>query len=143
MIYTENTKKAICLMFKYQKDQIGKDNLPYVFHPWHVAETMKDEERTIVAILHDVVEDTELTIEDIQNEGFSAEVINALKLLTHNENEDYYEYIERISTNPIAKDVKISDLTHNSDLTRLTEINAEDKERTKKYQKCLKYLQTH
>ena len=143
MIYTENTKKAIRLMFKYQKDQIGKDNLPYVFHPWHVAESMKDEVRTIVALLHDVLEDTELTIEDIKNAGFSTEVVNALKLLTHNEGEDYYEYIKRIGTNPIARDVKISDLTHNSDLTRLLEINTEDKERTKKYQKSLTYLKTH
>lgn len=143
MIYTENTKKAIRLMFKYQKDQIGKDNLPYVFHPWHVAESMKDEVRTIVALLHDVLEDTELTIEDIKNAGFSTEVVNALKLLTHNEGEDYYEYIKRIGTNPIARDVKISDLTHNSDLTRLSEINTEDKERTKKYQKSLTYLKTH
>lgn len=143
MIYTENTKKAICLMFKYQKDQIGKDALPYVFHPWHVAESMKDETRTIVALLHDLVEDTNLTIQDIINEGFSTEVVNALKLLTHDKNEDYYTYIKRISANPVARDVKIGDLTHNSDLTRLSEINVEDKERTKKYQKCLSYLQTH
>lgn len=142
MIYTENTKKAIRLMFKYQKDQVGKDNLPYVFHPWHVAESMKDETRTIVALLHDVVEDTDLRIEDIKNEGFSVEIINALKLLTHDENEDYFEYIKRISSNPVARDVKISDLTHNSDLTRLPEVKTEDKERTKKYQKCLSFLQT-
>lgn len=143
MIYTENTKKAIRIMFQYQKDQIGKDGLPYVFHPWHVAESMKDEKSTIVAILHDVIEDTDLTLEDLKKEGFSDDILMALALLTHDKSEDYFEYIKRISTNPIAKDVKKSDLKHNSDLNRLSEVTQKDEERVKKYQKCLNYLQNH
>lgn len=143
MIYTENTKKAMQIMFEYQKDQIGRDGVPYVFHPWHVAENMEDETRTVVALLHDVVEDTRATIADLREEGFSEEVLKALELLTHNKEEDYYDYIKKISKNPIARDVKIKDLEHNTDLKRLSEIMPADQERTKKYQKCLKYLQNN
>ncbi len=143
MIYTENTKKAMRIMFENQKNIIGKDEIPYVFHPWHVAESMEDETRTIVALLHDVVEDTDISIADLRKEGFSEEVLTALTILTHNKEEDYYDYIKRIKKNPIAKDVKISDLMHNSDLKRLSKITPDDKDRTKKYQKCLHYLQNY
>lgn len=140
MIYTENTKKAMRIMFEKQKNQMGKDGVPYIFHPWHVAESMTDEKRTIVALLHDVVEDTEVTIEDLRREGFSEDIIEALTLLTHKEEMDYYAYIRKIRTNPIARDVKVADLMHNSDTSRLKELSQEDIERTNKYQKCLKYL---
>lgn len=141
MIYTENTKKAIRLMFEKHKNQVDKDNIPYVFHPWHVAENMPDETRTIVALLHDIVEDTDVTIEYLREEGFSEKVLEALELLTHDENEDYFEYVRKINTNEIARDVKLADLKHNSDTSRLTEITQNDKQRVKKYQKCINYLE--
>jgi (p)ppGpp synthase/HD superfamily hydrolase len=141
MIYTEQTKKAIKIMFKMHQNQVDKANTPYVFHPWHVAENQKDETRTIVALLHDVVEDTDMTLEDIKNEGFSDEVVEALSLLTHQKDVSYYDYIVKIGTNPIAIDVKIADLKHNSDLSRLTEITQSDFERADKYKKCIIYLE--
>lgn len=140
MIYTEMTKKAIKLMFEKHKDQVDKSGIPYVFHPFHLAEQMDDEETTITALLHDIVEDTDTTFDDLRKLGFSDNVINALKLMTHDKNIDYFEYVKNISKNPIARKVKIKDLEHNMDTSRLDEVTDKDLERVKKYKKCHKYL---
>ncbi|MBQ6284709.1 MAG: GTP pyrophosphokinase [Bacilli bacterium] len=140
MIYTPKTKIAINLMYDLHKDQVDKSGLPYVFHPFHVAEQMDDEDSTIVALLHDTLEDTEITVDDLRNKGFSENVIGALKLLTHNPNEDYYSYVERIGSNNLARKVKIKDLEHNMDISRLDEINDWDLQRYQKYAKCHQYL---
>ena len=126
MIYTELTKKAINLMFKKHKDQVDKSGLPYVFHPFHIAEQMKDENTTIVALLHDIVEDTDTTFEDLKEMGFNDKVIDALKLMTHNKDEDYFKYVEKIGKNPIARKVKIKDLEHNMDTSRLNVVTKKD-----------------
>ena len=118
MIYTPMTNKAIKLMYVAHKDQVDKSGLPYVFHPWHVAESMKDEVRCTVALLHDVIEDTNITLDMLKEEGFSEEVIEAVDVLTHKSDMDYGEYIRNIMTNDIAVDVKIADLRHNMDETR-------------------------
>jgi len=128
-------------MFDNQKEQLDKGNTPYIFHPWHIADAMPDEIRTIVALLHDVVEDTKLTIKDLENEGVPKEAIKALKLLTHKKEEDYKTYIKKISKNAIAIDVKLADLKHNSDLNRLTVPTKEDYKRVEKYQECIKFLE--
>lgn len=141
MIYTEKTKKAMEIMYKQHANQFDKTGVPYIFHPWHVAESQTDETRTIVALLHDVVEDTDMTLDDIKKEGFSNEVIDALKLLTHDWNIDYFDYVKKIAENPIALDVKLADLKHNSDLSRLNNITKEDLDRKKKYDKCIEYLE--
>ena len=117
MIYTELTKKALKLCFEAHKYQVDKTGIPYVFHPYHLAEQMKDEVTTIVALLHDVVEDTELTFDDLKE--YPIEVIEALKLLTHDPDVEYMDYIKEIAKNEIARTVKLADLIHNSDLTRL------------------------
>ena len=140
MIYTEMTKKAIKLMFEKHKNQVDKSGMPYVFHPFHLAEQMDDEETTITALLHDIVEDTNTTFDDLRKLGFSDNVINALKLMTHDKNVDYFEYVKNISKNPIARKVKIKDLEHNMDTSRLDEVTDKDLERVKKYKKCYKYL---
>ena len=140
MIYTEMTKKAIKLMFEKHKDQVDKSGIPYVFHPFHLAEQMDDEETTITALLHDIVEDTDTTFDDLRKLGFSDNIINALKLMTHDKNVDYFEYVKNISKNPIARKVKIKDLEHNMDTSRLDEVTDKDLERVKKYKKCYKYL---
>ena len=141
MIYTEMTKKAIKLMYFVHKEQVDKAGIPYVLHPLHVAEEMKDEIRTIVALLHDVVEDSNITFEKLLELGFSNEVIESLKLLTHNKDIDYFDYIQKIGTNPIATSVKLADLRHNSDLSRLDKITNDDILRVEKYKKCIKYLE--
>lgn len=140
MIYTEMTKKAMRLMFEKHKDQYDKSGIPYVFHPFHVAEQMDDENTTIVALLHDIVEDTDTTFEDLKELGFSDEVIDALRLMTHDKNIDYYEYVENISKNPIARKVKIKDLEHNMDTTRLEVVEDKDIKRLQKYKKCHNFL---
>lgn len=119
MIYTHLTKKAMKISFEAHKDQTDKSGLPYIFHPVHLAEQMTDENTTCVALLHDVVEDTDITFEQLEKEGFSKEIIDALKLMTHDKSVPYMDYVKEIKTNSIATAVKLADLRHNSDLTRL------------------------
>ncbi len=140
MIYTDLTKKALKLCFEKHKEQVDKTGMPYVFHPFHLAEQMDDEISTICALLHDVLEDTDITFENLLKMGFPQDVIMVLKLLTHEDSVPYMEYIEKISTNPIAKKVKIADLKHNSDITRLNIIDEKDKIRCEKYKKALDLL---
>ena len=141
MIYTQKTKKALKLCFDAHKDQIDKSGMPYVFHPFHLAEQMKTEETTIVALLHDLVEDTEYTIEDLADIGFDKAVTDAIALMTHADNVDYMDYVRMIKENPIAKEVKLADLNHNSDLTRLDVIDEKALSRRKKYLKAIALLE--
>jgi len=141
MIYTEMTKKAVNLMYEKHKDQKDKSGLPYVFHPWHVAESMDDEISTCVALLHDVIEDTDTTVDEIRDMGFPDEVCRALQLLTHDKSVDYETYIKKISTDPVAKKVKLSDLKHNSDLTRLPDPDSKALLRKEKYKRCIDFLE--
>lgn len=140
MIYTDMTKKAMRLMYDAHKDQIDKGGVPYVFHPMAVASNMTNEVSTVVALLHDVVEDTDVTLSDLS--AFGDEVCLALSLLTRNSDDDYYDYIEKLSTNEIAREVKIADLKHNSDLSRLDTITEKDLKRQKKYLQCINYLES-
>lgn len=140
MIYTPMTKKALKLCFETHKEQLDKSNMPYVFHPFHLAEQMKDEATTIVALLHDVVEDSDCTLDDLKRMGFSQEVLEAIALMTHDPAVDYMDYVARIKTNPIAKAVKLADLKHNSDMSRLDVITPYDEVRAKKYRKAIRLL---
>ena len=143
MIYTENTKKALKLCFEAHKEQKDKSGLPYVFHPFHLAEQMEDEESTVVALLHDVAEDTDHTLEDIAAMGFSRNVMEALALLTHDEAVPYMEYVKALRNNLIARRVKLADLRHNSDLSRLDADQIDEKAlaRVKKYADAIKLLE--
>ena len=140
MIYTELTKKAMKLAFAAHKDQVDKSGIPYVFHPIHLAEQMESEETAIVALLHDVVEDTEYTLQDIAAMGFPQEVLEALALMTHDEAVPYMDYVARLKGNPIARTVKLADLRHNSDLTRLDAVDEKALARIKKYRKAMTEL---
>lgn len=141
MIYTELTKKAIKLCFEAHKGQLDKSGLPYVLHPVHIAEQMTDEYSTVVALLHDVVEDTQYTIDDLVNMGYPEQVIEAIKLLTHDKNVPYMEYIFALKNNKIAKAVKLADLEHNSDLTRLNVVDAKALKRVEKYKQAKALLE--
>lgn len=140
MIYTENTKKALCFCFKAHKRQKDKSGMPYVFHPFHLAEQMEDETTTIVALLHDVVEDTRYTFKHIKKLGFGDDVLEALTLLTHQKNVDYMDYVKKIKENPIATKVKLADLKHNSDITRLDIVDEKALKRREKYLQAIEYL---
>jgi (p)ppGpp synthase/HD superfamily hydrolase len=143
MIYTPLTKKALRLCFDAHREQVDKTGLPYVFHPFHLAEQMKDEYTTVCALLHDVVEDTDYTLEDLRDMGFPHEVVDALALLTHDPAVPYMDYVKVIATNPIARKVKMADLRHNSDLSRMDEVDEWAAARTEKYKKALRYLRRH
>ena len=140
MIYTPLTKKAMQLCFDSHKEQVDKSGMPYIFHPLILAEQMDTEETTIVALLHDVVEDTHITLEDLRSMGFGETVLEAINLMTHEKGVPYMEYVAAIKKNPIARQVKIADLRHNSTLSRLDSVGQKDLERVAKYNKALAFL---
>lgn len=141
MIYTPLTKKAIKLCFAAHKDQVDKSDLPYVFHPFHLAEQMKTEDTAVVALLHDVVEDTDYTLDDLRGMDYPPQVIEALELLTHDKTVPYLEYVAAIKENPIARAVKLADLRHNSDMSRLDYVDEKVERRIQKYAEAIKLLE--
>jgi len=142
MIYTALTKQALKLCFEAHRDQIDKSGMPYVFHPFHLAEQMDTEESTIVALLHDIVEDTNYTLQDLKALGFPSNVIDALALMTHDPKVPYMEYVKGISANPLATKVKLADLRHNSDLSRLDSVDEKALSRVKKYAAAIELLES-
>lgn len=128
MIYTELTVKAMNIAYNAHHGQTDVSGAPYIFHPYHVAEQMDDEATTCVALLHDVVEDTSVTIDDLDRE-FPKDIVEAVRLLTHDKGIDYEQYIKAVCDNPIAKAVKYEDLRHNMDETRVYDKNMVSKER--------------
>ena len=140
MLYTPMTKKAMDICFEAHKDQKDKSGQPYVFHPFHLAEQMETEETIIVALLHDVVEDTSVTLDDLAAEGFPQSVLDAIALMTHAPGVNYMDYVAEIKKNPIAKAVKIADLTHNSTLSRLNEVTPKDLKRVEIYREAKAFL---
>lgn len=117
MIFTPLTNHAMRIAYEAHAGQTDKCGTPYVFHPFHLAEQMTDEHTTCVALLHDVVEDTDVTLDELARE-FPPTVIDALRLLTHDPRVPYLDYVRAVASNPIARTVKRADLTHNLDATR-------------------------
>ena len=142
MIYTPMTRKALTLAYQAHHGQTDKAGLPYIHHPLHLAESMEDEISCTVALLHDTVEDTDLTLDDLARE-FPARVAEAVALLTHTPGTDYFDYVRAIRRDPIAAKVKLADLIHNSDSSRSagTDIPPEKTAlRREKYAKAIKIL---
>ena len=127
MIYTPLVQKAMKLSYAVHHGQTDRSGVPYIFHPFHVAEAvcavMPEEIPVCAALLHDVLEDTDVTLEQLEKE-FPKEVAEAVSLLTHGEKEDYFDYIRRLRGNPIAVQVKLMDLSHNMDQSRLDGCNS-------------------
>ena len=140
MIYTRLTKMALRLCFDSHKEQTDKTGMPYVFHPFHLAEQMDDEISTVCALLHDVVEDTDMTLGQLGEMGFPNQVLEVLNLLTHREEVPYMDYVREIAKNPIAKKVKLADLVHNSDATRLDYVDEKMAARFNKYKEAMAIL---
>lgn len=139
-LYTDMTKRALALAYKYHHGQVDKAGMPYIFHPFIVATQMNDEITTTIALLHDMIEDTDITLYELK-ELFPNEVTDALDLLTYKHDCNYLEYISKIKENENARLVKLADLKHNSDLTRLPKITEKDQERYKKYQQAIAILE--
>ena len=130
MVYTPLTARAMEIAYAAHHGQVDKAGMPYIFHPMHLAEGMDDEISCCVALLHDTVEDTDITFSQLEKE-FPKDVLDALKLLTHEKETDYFDYVRALKKNPIAVKVKLADLAHNSDQSRL--IGTTMDEETKAY----------
>lgn len=141
MIYTPMTRKAMRIAYEAHAGQVDKTGMPYIYHPAHLAEMMPDEDSTITALLHDVVEDTPITIEQLAEEGFNETILTALRLLTHHPADRYMDYISQLSTCPLARRVKLADLRHNSDVSRLDTVNEKAVQRLEKYDRAIRLLE--
>ena len=117
MIYTQMTILAMKIAYNAHLGQLDYNDVPYIFHPYHLAEQMDDEISCTVALLHDVIEDTSLTFADLE-QIFPKQVVEIVMLLTHDEKVDYFDYIRKIKTNAIATKVKLADIEHNSNEDR-------------------------
>lgn len=136
-----NLQRAIEIATDAHKGQFDKSGKDYIGHPLRVMEMGQTEEEKIVGVLHDVIEDTDWTFEALEAEGFSQEIIGALRCVTKiSENENYDDFIERVKKNPLAVTVKINDLTDNMDIRRLPYLSDKDVKRLKKYLKAYKKL---
>lgn len=134
------SEKAYEIAKKAHLGQVDKAGEAYIKHPEKVASFVKTDEEKAVAYLHDVIEDTELTLENLYEYDFSKEVIEAVDIITKKRGEDYQSYLNSVKKNKLARAVKLADLRHNSDLTRLTKVTEKDIERKEKYQKAINFL---
>ena len=144
-VYNKNMKqsqseKAYEIAKKAHLGQIDKAGEDYIKHPEKVASFVKTDEEKAVAYLHDVIEDTELTLEDLNKYDFSKEVLEAVDIITKKRGEDYQSYLNSVKKNKLARAVKLADLRHNSDLTRLIKVTEKDIKRKEKYQKAIDFL---
>ena len=142
MLYTALTKKAMQICFAAHKEQVDKSGLPYVFHPFHLAEQMTEEDAVCVALLHDVVEDSDYTLADLEAMGFPKAVLEGIALMTHDPAVPYMEYVAAIGRHPVARAVKLADLRHNSDLSRLDIVTDHDFQRAEKYAAAITLLES-
>ena len=138
--YNEQFQIALELAVEKHKNQTDKAGNPYILHPLHVMENVNSKEGKIVAILHDIIEDTDITEDYLFKIGLSKRIVDAVVALTRSEDMDYQEYIKNLSSNPLAKEVKLADLVHNMDLKRLPTLEEKDLERNRKYQIAYHYL---
>jgi hypothetical protein len=136
--------KAIEIATRAHYKQVDKAGVEYIQHPLRVMEAMGDDVLAkICAVLHDTVEDTLITLDDLRVEGFSEEIIAALDCLTKREGETYETFIDRIKLNPLARKVKLADLEDNMDLSRLNNPTAEDYKNYEKYNKAKKRIESY
>ena len=140
MLFTPMTRKAMTLAYEAHHGQTDRSGIPYIFHPARVAENFTNEAVACTAWLHDVVEDTDLTIQDIRLAGFGTVICDALRLLTHDKSVPYMDYVRAIAENPIAKAVKMADLQDNMDTSRLPEVDEAALKRLEKYREAYRIL---
>lgn len=133
-------QRAIAIAAKAHEEQVDKAGNPYLDHPLFVMENVTSLEQKIVAVLHDAVEDSELTLEQLRSEDFPEVIVSAIAAITKIEGEAYAAYLERVIANPIALRVKIADVTHNLDIRRIANPTEADFQRMAKYKKVLSQL---
>ena len=131
---------ALKIAMDAHEGQTDKGGKPYILHPLAVAAQSRSYDEFVTALLHDVLEDSAYTEEDLRAAGIPEHILRALAHLTHRKDEPYLDYVRRIGTDPLARAVKLADLRHNSDLSRLPAVTDADRERVKKYQAAMEIL---
>ena len=141
-MHTQQSQESIAraIAERAHAGQVDKAGKPYIGHPAHVAISVEGDKAKAVAWLHDVVEDTPMTFDDLRAAGIDDEVLAALELLTHDKTVPYMEYVAAIRENDLARTVKLADLAHNSDLSRLPEVTDADLQRVEKYRQAMGLL---
>lgn len=129
-------ERALTVALSAHRGQVDKAGAPYILHPLRLMAQMDTESEQLTALLHDVVEDSDYTLEDLRLEGVPGDVLEALKLLTHQQGEAYDGYIKRIKGNPLARKVKLADLADNMRLERIPNPTPQDLERLEKYRRA-------
>ncbi len=132
--------RAIEIAVQAHAGQVDKAGAPYILHPLRVMMRMETPETMMAAVLHDVVEDTDWTLEALKQEGFSPKVLDAVEHLTWRPEEEYEDFLERVTQNSMACAIKVADLEDNMDLTRIEKPGQKDFDRVKKYHKARKNL---
>ena len=131
---------ALSIATKAHRGQFDKAGIDYIEHPIFVASQVDSEEEKAVALLHDVIEDSSVTAEELLNAGLPETVVTAVQILSKKKGQDYQTYLKTVKSNPLARAVKLADLKHNSDLSRLETITDKDLKRLEKYKKAIDYL---
>ena len=131
---------ALSIATEAHRGQFDKAGVDYIEHPLYVASQVCTEDEKAVALLHDVIEDSPFTAKELLLAGLPETVVTAVQVLTKKKEQDYQTYLETVKKNPLARVVKLADLKHNSDLSRLPSITAKDRERLKKYKKAIDFL---
>lgn len=141
-MHTQQSQESIAraIAERAHAGQVDKAGKPYIGHPAHVAVSVEGDKAKAVAWLHDVVEDTPMTFDDLRAAGIDDEVLAALELLAHDKTVPYMEYVAAIRENDLARTVKLADLAHNSDLSRLPEVTDADLQRVEKYRQAMGLL---
>ena len=133
-------EKAIAIALRVHEGQTDRYGQPYILHPLTVMLQMDSEVEMTAAVLHDVVEDSKTTLEDLRDEGFSVEVLEAVRLMTHEEKDSYEEYVRKLKPNATARKIKLADLSHNMDIRRMDRVEARDAERLERYRAAWELL---
>lgn len=133
-------ERAIAIAATAHAGQLDKNGMPYILHPLRVMMRVEAFDAKIIAVLHDLIEDTEWTPDQLRSEGFSAVILEALDCVTRRETETYEEFVERSSSNALARSVKLADLEDNMNMLRLKEVTAKDLERLERYHRAWRRL---
>ncbi|VVQ14003.1 HD domain-containing protein [Pseudomonas fluorescens] len=134
---TQTLERAIAIAATAHAGQVDKGGAPYILHPLKVMLRMTTLEQRIVAVLHDVVEDCGISLDDLRKEGFSEEILSAIESVTKVPGESYEDFVDRAAQNPIGRVVKLADLEENSDLSRIASPSWDDLERVEKYRRAI------
>ena len=133
---------ALAIARKAHAGQVDKAGVDYIQHPLYVASQVKTEQEKAIALLHDVLEDSDITVADLLAYGLSNKVVTAVQTLTKKKGQSYQDYLEKVKSNNLARVVKLADLKHNSDLSRLKSVTNTDYDRVEKYKNAIRYLST-